>query len=261
MPHHVARLMRPISNRTSTLAALSATLCMAGTAGTAHAAPSAPGFTHTTPAPRASEAVVRPGGEVLSDAEAASRVRSSFWEPRSQNSRVTHTEITYGQLQDFRRNSNRWGSGEYLRQRITGNFEGTTDEILQWAAAKWGLPADVLRAVAVQETYWRADFVGDNGQSFGLMQIKASAHPYTFPASRDSVAFNVDYYAGLIRYYYDGHCDWMKNQQGGGSYGAGDLWGSIGAHYTGNWRDWGSERYASEVRDTMNNRTWLWQWF
>ena len=37
-----------------------------------------------------------------------------------------------------------------LRQRSDGQYAGTTDEIFQWAACKWGLPDDLLRAVAVQ---------------------------------------------------------------------------------------------------------------
>ena len=35
-----------------------------------------------------------------------------------------------------------------------GQFTGTTDEIFQWAACKWGLPDDVLRAIAVRESTW-----------------------------------------------------------------------------------------------------------
>ena len=38
----------------------------------------------------------------------------------------------------------RWDS--WLLPRVDGQFEGTTDEIFQWAACKWGLPDDLLRA-------------------------------------------------------------------------------------------------------------------
>ncbi len=51
--------------------------------------------------------------------------------------------------------------GNYLNPRITGNFKGTTDEIIQWAACKWGIDEDVLRAQAVQESYWRQNALGD----------------------------------------------------------------------------------------------------
>ena len=44
---------------------------------------------------------------------------------------------------------------------VTGNFTGTTDEILQWGACKWGLDEDVTRARAVQESWWRQSQLGD----------------------------------------------------------------------------------------------------
>ena len=43
-----------------------------------------------------------------------------------------------------------------------GNFTGTTTEIFQWAACKWGIDEDTLRAVAVQESDWHQSAVGDN---------------------------------------------------------------------------------------------------
>jgi hypothetical protein len=45
-----------------------------------------------------------------------------------------------------------WDS--WLIPRIDGQFTGTTDEIFQWAACKWGLPDNVIRAVAVRESTW-----------------------------------------------------------------------------------------------------------
>jgi membrane-bound lytic murein transglycosylase MltF len=64
---------------------------------------------------------------------------------------------------------------EYKR-RVTGRFRGTTDEILQWVAHKHGIAEDVVRAVAVQESWWRMSAVGDGGDSFGIMQMR---RPYT----------------------------------------------------------------------------------
>jgi hypothetical protein len=37
---------------------------------------------------------------------------------------------------------------------VTGGYSGTTDDIIQWGAAKWGIPADWLRAEYVKESYW-----------------------------------------------------------------------------------------------------------
>ena len=47
--------------------------------------------------------------------------------------------------------------------RVTGAFTGTTDEIIQWAACKWGIDEDVVRAQAAKETYWTQDHLGDFG--------------------------------------------------------------------------------------------------
>ena len=37
---------------------------------------------------------------------------------------------------------------------MDGQFTGTTDEIFQWAACKWGLPDNLIRATAVEESTW-----------------------------------------------------------------------------------------------------------
>jgi len=42
----------------------------------------------------------------------------------------------------------------WLLQRVDGQFTGTTDEIFQWAACKWGLPDNLIRADAVEESTW-----------------------------------------------------------------------------------------------------------
>jgi hypothetical protein len=42
----------------------------------------------------------------------------------------------------------------WLLQRVTGHYTGTTDEIFQWAACKWGIADNVLRAIAVRESTW-----------------------------------------------------------------------------------------------------------
>ena len=39
--------------------------------------------------------------------------------------------------------------------RVDGNFTGTTDEILQWGACKWGFDEDLVRAIAATETWWK----------------------------------------------------------------------------------------------------------
>jgi Flp pilus assembly CpaE family ATPase len=98
---------------------------------------------------------------------------------------------------------------------VTGQFTGTTDEIIQWAALKWGLPMDLVRAVAVVESHWhQLGRPGDGGLSYGLTQIKRTVSRGTYPLSSESTAFNLDYYGAAVRYYYDGHARWLNQLAG-----------------------------------------------
>ncbi|QWZ09549.1 hypothetical protein KRR39_07295 [Nocardioides panacis] len=55
----------------------------------------------------------------------------------------------------------RWDSR--LLARVTGRHSGTTDENIQWAACKWGISDNVLRAVAVRASNWYQYEVYPNG--------------------------------------------------------------------------------------------------
>jgi hypothetical protein len=48
--------------------------------------------------------------------------------------------------------SRRWDA--WLLPRVDGQFTGTTDEIFQWGACKWGLSDNMLRAIADRESTW-----------------------------------------------------------------------------------------------------------
>ena len=99
---------------------------------------------------------------------------------------------------------------------VTGHFTGTTDEVIQWAARKWGLKPDLLRAVATVESWWRMSTVGDNGDSFGLFQVRRPFH-CTEPVCeqfRGDAALNADYYGGILRSYYDGKQRWLNTVSG-----------------------------------------------
>jgi autotransporter family porin len=151
--------------------------------------------------------------------------------------------------------------------RIDGKFTGTTDAILAWGACKWGLDADLLRAVAVQESDWRQSTVSDESDnpkdcvggdippcptSFGIMQLKHLYTPGSYPLSQRSTAFNVDYYGARIRSCYEGGISYL-----GGDYGPGDIWGCVGWHFSGEWKDLGSKRYIRQVGRYLNNKPWL----
>jgi hypothetical protein len=199
----------------------------------------------------AAPARTRPvGSEALSDRAAAARVDRSRWEPRPANRDENRRMPTRGELRYFRRHSDM-----PYKRRVTGHFRGTTDEILQWAAHKHGIAVNVVRAVAVQESWWRMSAVGDDGDSFGLMQVRRPYHCCPFLAQR-STAFNVDYWGAIIRSYYDGQARWLNTVERGERYRAGDLWGSVGVWVSGRWRTQQSLEYIRAVRRHRRERTW-----
>jgi len=207
----------------------------------------------------ASAAVDLRGGVVmrspLSDAEAAVRVRRSAFEPRPENHGPNHRVPTSSELARFRSLTRMPAA---YRDKVTGNFTGTTDEIIQWTAHKWGIDEDVVRAEAVQESRWNQSALGDGGISYGLMQIKSTVSKGTYPLSRDSTAFNADYYGASIRHYYDGAATWLNDACcfSGTTYKAGDLWGSAGAWFAGRWYSTGAVDYINKVKDHLRSRTW-----
>ncbi|HEV2124342.1 MAG TPA: discoidin domain-containing protein [Chloroflexota bacterium] len=209
-------------------------------------------------------ATLRPvGSPPLSDAEAASRVKRDPWEPRPQNTWYNHNTPTQAQLEFFR-SRNAWSSSsdstcEWMRHEITGNFTGTTDEIIQWAAHKWGFPEDELRAIAVAESWWRQPAGGWDGG--GLMSVTQAALgiQHLDPQNgihRTSTAFNVDFFAAFMRYYFEGCATWLNTVERGWNYGAGDMWGSFGAWYSGRWHTDASEWYIDKVQRELWAKTW-----
>jgi hypothetical protein len=187
----------------------------------------------------------------LSDVLAARLVKRSPWEPRPDNAAENHRVPSPGELSYFRAHSEM-----PYRGQVTGAFTGTTDEIIQWAARKHGLDPNLLRAVAAVESWWHMSTNGDDGDSFGLFQMRRPYHCCDFLAAGDT-AFNADYYGAIIRSYYDGRESWLNTVSGNGArYRAGDLWGSVGAWFSGRWHDPGAEGYVARVKQYMRERVW-----
>lgn len=158
---------------------------------------------------------------------------------------------------------------ERIVPRIDGQFTGTTDQILAWGACRWGMPADVVRAMAIEESSWDQAHAGDISDdpagcvggdtapcptSFGILQLKARYRPGSWPQSVQSTAFNVDYGLAAIRGCYEG---WVVYLQHG--YQAGDLWGCLGWHFSGEWRDPLALGYIERVREHLRAKPWT-QW-
>jgi hypothetical protein len=205
-----------------------------------------------------------PGSTLPSGGICAERVRSSSWEPRPGNNGFNQTTGRSGVPVD---------GADYdlvgeIPRRINGDFTGTTDEILQWGACKWGFDEDITRARAVQESHWsqskQSDFTTDAGicaiigksapcpQSYGILQVKGTVHNKTYPLAERSTAFNVDYALAWLRACYEGaFSHWL-----GSGYRAGDEWGCIGAWYSGKWYDSGAKKYIASVEKILKEKPW-----
>jgi hypothetical protein len=244
------------------------------------------------------------------------QVRESAWEPRPDNagpnSQMPNTRRVHAALAarprstdgSYARKWDRW-----LLRRVTGHYTGTTDEIMQWAACKWGISDNVLRAVAVRESTWYQyevypsgrcvylwgcgdlmpdsssasltyctaisrrghDYQADYGdgicpKTFSIVGIMSWQDPGwgqmkddqngTFPFSRNSTAFAMDYLAAELRGCYEGWERWLADA-GTAGYSPGDLWGCVGAWYAGDWRSDSALGYIHRVRTELRDRTWL----
>jgi autotransporter family porin len=221
-----------------------------------------------------------PGSALPSGADCAAQVPASTWEPRPANATANHTMPSAQQLAalgawDPSRGMD--AKSDVLRQRVTGHYTGTTDQILQWVGCKWGIDPDIVRAQAVVESYWRMSQAGDptsdpSGcppdatyqgsqcyQSYGILQIKYRYYKGAFPMARQDTALNADYVYGWMRNCYEGWADYLYGVTPTGGYPkyhAGDIWGCLGFWYSGSWYDSGALHYIGEVQAAYNDKVW-----
>jgi hypothetical protein len=203
-----------------------------------------------------------------SGAECAERVGSGNREFRADNVEANRRRVRPGIEFDLPK----WDEASFgmnpaasaLRDRIDGAFEGTTDAIIRWGACKWGFDEEIVRAIAMTESSWHQSFEGDptSGDSsspsgfvsFGLLQVKKTTHPGTFPASQMSTAFNVDYALAYRRSCFEGYLDWLKRNNS--RYVAGDEWGCVAHWFSGGWHDAQGEAYIGRVTKNLNETPW-----
>jgi hypothetical protein len=95
------------------------------------------------------------------DRACAVAVHRSSWEPRPLNKVPNHVSPKRSRVRGAVAARPRSADGSFaarwdtwLLPRVSGAFTGRTDEIFQWGACKWGLPDDLLRAMAVRESTW-----------------------------------------------------------------------------------------------------------
>ena len=160
----------------------------------------------------------------------------------------------------------------------------STDDLIQWAAHKWGIPENWLRAEYVVESYWNQFQLGDATgvssrwyalypyqsriphtrkvyQSLGIAQVRwrpdGSLNPGTEPLRWESTAFNLDEQAATLRFYYDNPAG-ARSSWGDPTYTPCQKWESIGAWY--NPYPWGNAlqaAYIRHVRSELGGRVWV----
>ena len=222
----------------------------------------------------------------LSDLQAAANVIPAP-ETVPANAQANNTTPTSAQLQSFYGTSDFWGRNvvavnPYYRD-VTGHYTGTTDEIIQWAAWKWGIPEDWLRAQYVQESLWKQAALGDLAtvsasqygqypaqarapgslnvyQSMGISQVKWTPDGKdgagTEPMRWQSTAFNADYEAATIRFYFDDPGG-LRSAWGDPTYKPGNAWNSLGGWFESfPWLSPGQLRYITLVQARLAARTW-----
>jgi hypothetical protein len=221
-----------------------------------------------------------PGATLPSEQECASRVHRSSWEPRPDNAAANHRLPTEKQLALLTPWDERIGvdpKANALLSQIKGNFRGTTNEILKWAACKWGIDDYILHAETIVESNWdqkkQGDYTNDRSncppdvwdgtgcyQSYGLLQIKYYYNQSAWPMSRDNSAFSVQYALGVIRTCFEGWTTYLNNFMplpGYARYHAGDIWGCLGRWYSGGWYNQEALDYIQKVKAALAKKEWL----
>ncbi len=211
------------------------------------------------------------------EATCAKEVHLSTWEPRPQNTTANHTVPPQpNTLGNFSQWNSTWNTT--YKPRISGDYTGTTDEIIQFEACKWGWSDNLVRAEADVESTWYQALGSNDGfgdytsnaadctygysppcpTSFGIIQVKWYYHPAGYPSTSPqssypwitrSTAYDLDLQLAEMRGCYDGMSTYLGNTTG-------DVWGCIQSWYSGAWTP-GGGAYAAQVRATMTSEPWL----
>jgi hypothetical protein len=197
---------------------------------------------------------------------------------------------TTAQVMRFR--SSRTSSGQPVLQfnpyfRYVNGLDGlrdpSTDDLIQWSAHKWGIPENWLRAEYVQESFWNQFQLGDEHavprswyalyppqarvphslevyRSLGITQVQwtpdGSLGPGSNPLRWESTAFNLDYQAAMVRFYYD-NPDGARSSWGDPTYRPCQAWKSIGGWYRPYpWGNSDQASYVRKVRSDLADRRW-----
>jgi hypothetical protein len=145
------------------------------------------------------------------DSRCAARVHRSSWEPRPDNAGANSTMPKVSRVHAAFAARPRSGGGGYKRTwdtwllpRVTGHYTGRTDEIIQWAACKWGIADNVLRAITVRESTWyqyevyrSGRCVTDWGCGDLVEEATTATRRYCTAISRRGHDYQADYAPGI----------------------------------------------------------------
>ncbi|MET0143281.1 MAG: hypothetical protein ABW328_00605 [Ilumatobacteraceae bacterium] len=221
----------------------------------------------TTPAPSGHFATLPPGSALPSSAECAARVRPAGENRPGNGGPNATTGYSYAPTYS-------WAAPQL--GRVDGAFTGTTDQILQWAACKWGIDEDVVRAQIAKESWWQMSTLGDYGnwpagqcapghgrdangncpQSVGLGQVRYGQGDGAFPGVQQSSAMNVDVTYAYWRSCFEGQETWLNDVERGQQYAAGDMWGCVGRWFSGRWYTAPANEYIGAVQSYLSQRIW-----
>jgi hypothetical protein len=220
-----------------------------------------------------------PGAALPTSAQCAARVRPAP-EVRQGNQRPNRFGVVPNQTRGV---AGAWVDADPSKApftaRVDGNFVGTTDEIIQWAACKWGVDEDFVRAQIVTESWWdQVRSLGDWGtnpanceprfplgtdgragqcpESFGLGQTRYPFMRRAFPYAYDSSAYNLDVAYAIWRACFEGTETWLNTVERGRQYAAGDMLGCMGRWFAGRWYTQPAVNYMNTVQGHVNSRTW-----
>ncbi|MBI3930184.1 MAG: transglycosylase SLT domain-containing protein [Armatimonadetes bacterium] len=133
----------------------------------------------------------------------------------------------YGDPGGYGGRGGNWGSNPADPSARIPNYgpnpgAGQVDQMLAAAAAKYGIPPNILKAVAWQESGWRANASSfDGGHGKGIMQIDDRFHQFARTQAVWNPSQNIEYGARYLRELYDKTGSWqeaLRRYNGGSSY-------------------------------------------
>jgi hypothetical protein len=223
--------------------------------------------------------ILPPGSALASDATCAASVRRKP-ENKGVNAAYNAT-MGHQHLGDDIFSGSDPRANTEIAVRVTGSFTGTTDMILQWAACKWGIDEDVVRAQAALESWWRQSAQGDWGtsadrcppghgpgvddpinhpdecpESWGILQTRFPYESSAWPDVANSTAFEADTAYAIWRACFEGYEVWLNQVDRGRDYAPGDMWGCVGRWYAGRWHTPEAESYITRVKSYLDSRIW-----